>query len=378
MTIVFVSVILNVHQVGVADELFRLCGGNYWFVETDAPNADDGKGGTTDFSSRPYLIRAHHSPSERERALRIIREADVMVYGAAPIAYLRERLTTAKLTFVNSERWLKRGLINFLSPRLLRFLWFYHSHCHGKPVYALCSSAYAAADFRLMLAFRQRCFKWGYFTQCEPLDIVHILDSKRNDSCIRILWCGRFIGWKHPETMIALAERLRHDGIPFVINMIGSGELSSRIQQQIESNLLENHVRLLGSVSNDEVLRLMRSHHIACFTSDRREGWGAVLGEAMSNGCCPVSSVATGATPYLIRDGVNGLSFDLNRRDDLHSQVLRLIRHPEERERMTIEAFRTMRDVWSPAAAASRFHRLCVSLLDGTEPPIAEGPASLA
>ena len=44
MTIVFVSVILNVHQVGVADELFRLCGGNYWFVETDAPNADDGKG----------------------------------------------------------------------------------------------------------------------------------------------------------------------------------------------------------------------------------------------------------------------------------------------------------------------------------------------
>ena len=82
---------------------------------------------------------------------------------------------------------------------------------------------------------------------------------------------------------------------------------------RIKKQGLENHVHLLGKMPNGEVMEAMRSHHIFCFTSDKNEGWGAVLNEAMSSGCCPVSSIATGSTPYLIKDGVNGFSFDLDK-----------------------------------------------------------------
>ena len=58
----------------------------------------------------------------------------------------------------------------------------------------------------------------------------------------------------------------------------------------------------------------MKKHHIYCLTSDKNEGWGAVLNEAMSSGCCPVSSIEAGATPYLVKDGVNGFSFDLKKK----------------------------------------------------------------
>ena len=128
MTIVFVSVALNIHQVGVADEFYKLTNGNYWFIEVGDVNSDNSKGGDQkDFSSRPYLIQVADGEESLQKALRLIREVDVMIYAAAPLMFLKARIATGKLTFVNSERWLKRGIINLLSPRLLKQQFFYHT-----------------------------------------------------------------------------------------------------------------------------------------------------------------------------------------------------------------------------------------------------------
>lgn len=170
MKIVFVSVVLNSHQVGVADRLFDITGGNFRFIETGQTQELDKKGGE-DFSSRPYLIKAN---DKKEELYRLIEEADVMVYGAAPLEYLRHRVKTGKLTFLYSERWLKRGLKNLLSPRLFRQQLFYHLHCHGKPLYALCASAFAAGDFNMLFAFRNKCFKWGYFPPTPEINFNEI------------------------------------------------------------------------------------------------------------------------------------------------------------------------------------------------------------
>lgn len=96
MTLVFVSVVLNIHQISIADELYRLTGGNYWFIETGDFNGDNSKGGD-DFSQRPYLIRIADGEVALHKVLQIIRDADVMIYGAAPLIYLRERISTGKL-----------------------------------------------------------------------------------------------------------------------------------------------------------------------------------------------------------------------------------------------------------------------------------------
>lgn len=58
MKIVMVSCILNIHQAGVADELYRITDGNYWFIQTEMPTDEDKKGGDRDFSGRPYLVLA--------------------------------------------------------------------------------------------------------------------------------------------------------------------------------------------------------------------------------------------------------------------------------------------------------------------------------
>ncbi len=115
---------------------------------------------------------------------------------------------------------MKRGVINLLSPRLLKQQWYYHTSCHGKPFYALCSSAYAAGDFRLMQSFKKKCYKWGYFTAVPDIDIEVIQKAKRNASTVKILWVARFLQLKHPERMLQLASLLYREKVDFIINRL--------------------------------------------------------------------------------------------------------------------------------------------------------------
>ncbi len=65
------------------------------------------------------------------------------------------------------------------------------------------------------------------------------------------------------------------------------------LEKKILELNLSDKVHQLGNLSNSDVIKLMQNHQIFCFTSDRSEGWGAVLGEAMSN-ACSVSCIYSG------------------------------------------------------------------------------------
>lgn len=379
MHIAFFTNTLNHHQVGLADELYRQTNGEYTLVETTPLNQTRRKMGFIEYE-RPYKLKAYESDENKQKALEIAINADVAIMGADSFDYLEARIKrTNKLTFSFSERWLKRGLIGLSSPRLLKLMCLYHFHGgHNKPWYILSASAYLKDDFRIMHAFKDKCFKSGYFTLTPENDIENIINSKREGNKIKILWVARYLIWKHPEQMVDLASQLQEKNVEFEINMVGSGALFENITQQIKERNLSNCVHQLGNRSNDEVLELMRTHHIFCFTSDRNEGWGAVLNETMAQGCCPVSSIETGSTPYLIKDGINGFTFDLSNKNDLYEKVMYLVAHPEKREKMSIEAYRTIHNLWNPFNAAKSLLTLIDDLQNKNEISIIEGPCSKA
>ena len=68
----------------------------------------------------------------------------------------------------------------------------------------------------------------------------------------------------------------------------------------------------------------------------------------------------------------------MKKEDDLFEKVLWLIEHPEEREKMSIEAYKTMRDVWSPKNAATQLVKLCKIMQSGDGALVADGPCSRA
>ncbi|MCF0199093.1 MAG: glycosyltransferase family 4 protein [Bacteroidaceae bacterium] len=379
MKIAFFTNTLNNHQIGLADELYRQSGGRYVLIETQPLSEERRNMGFMEYE-RPYKIKAYLSEEDRQRAFDVARQADVAIMGADSYPYLEARIKAGgKLTFSFSERWLKRGLLSLLSPRLQRILCLYHWHGGKKqPWYVLCASAYLPSDYSRMFAFKDKCFQFGYFTQVKEMDIDAALASKRSASTVKILWVARFLQLKHPERMLQLAAQLRSISADFVVEMVGTGPEYNRIAAQISEQGLGDCVQLLGSMPNEEVLRKMRESHIFCFTSDKNEGWGAVLGEAMANGCCPVACRETGAAPFLIKDGENGFLFDLSTPNDLFAKVQTLILNPRQREEMSRKAYLTMTQEWNPRHAASNLLALSQALSNGGSADIASGPCAKA
>lgn len=371
--IVFVSNFLNHHQYPVASRLHRLTGGDYRFVEMEPMPESFVKGGYPDYADCPWRVRSWRSAEERAEASRLIRRADVVVYaGIYGNRDLISRVRSGKLTFEMGERWFKRGLLNLFSPNLWRSMADYHLRFgHNKP-YRLNCSAYAKRDLRLLGAFRNRCFKWGYFTELPPEPPI----SNDSRESLRILWVGRFLKLKRPELLIRAAGTLRDNDIPFHVDFIGSGPWESVMRAEILKAGLEDRISILPSVSNDEVLRQMANHDVFVFTSNRQEGWGAVINEAMSSGCAVVASRNAGSVPFLIND-TNGYTFKDSAKN-LADILLTIARNRSQAHEKRIEARRTMAEEWSADVAASRFLQLIDSLRRGEPSPFASGPCSNA
>ena len=243
----------------------------------------------------------------------------------------------------------------------------------------LCASAFTAGDYAKFGLFRGRCYKWGYFPETIRYpSIDDLIDRKAKAT---ILWCGRFLDWKHPDDAIEAAKLLKNAGYRFQLKLIGTGEMEQQLQKQaLEAGLPDSSVRFLGTMSPEDVRRHMENAGIYLFTSDRQEGWGAVLNEAMNSGCAVIASDAAGATPFLIKDGVNGSVYRSGDVQALFETLRRLLDSADLQDRLGREAYRTITEQWNAEAAAERLLQLSQALLDGEDVSrlFADGPCSPA
>lgn len=371
---------INHHQTPVADELYNMPSVEYWFIETEALPEEQRNLGYSDLSGRPYVISSYKSTEKRQQAISLINDADVVIVGAAPEEMVLERLRNNKLTFRYSERLFKKRPWYFPDPRVWMELLKKHIRYKYKSLYMLAASAYTANDVYAIGAYKNKVYKWGYFTRVDefPLEACENLDASSGESVPHIMWCARFLRLKHPELPVMLAKRLKDKGYNFHLDMYGRGEELYPTQQLVKSLAINDNVSFYGSLPNEEILKEMRKHEIFLFTSDRNEGWGAVLNESMSNGCAVVASNLIGSVPFLIQDGENGMVFKSGDLDSLTQKVCYLLDNPTERLEMAKKAIHTMRVIWSPANAAKRFVELAHKLLADEITSYTDGPCSKA
>lgn len=376
MKIAYFSVVLNIHQVHIADELYELTNHDFVFVELIKPEDLDKKGGKSDYSSRPYLLQSWIDEEHKLSAKEIAETAEVAVFGGyMALEFQKARLKRGLLTFEMGERWIKHWQ-SMVSPRLLSNLWYHFSQgWYKKPLYKLCSSAYGARDQYRLHTFKNRCYKWGYFTEV-PIVYKPLNDNSSGE--FSIMWCARFIGWKHPELAIKLARRLKDNDYKAQIDLYGIGVELEQIKEYSKKLDVLDCVFFKGSVPNEEILDAMRRHDIFIFTSDHNEGWGVVLNEAMGNGCAVVASNEIGSVPYLIKDYENGLTFKSGSVDSLYEKVSYLLDNPAKIKQMSSSAYKTIKDIWSPRQAAINFMALIDGLEKGKDISIKEGPCSKA
>ena len=366
MNLIFISNFYNHHQHGLCQALYYGTKA-FYFLETSSMDQERRQLGWTIDNLPPYVTS---DPS-------VLDQADIVIAGSAPEALIHRAIVAGKPIFRYTERPLKNGPepLKYL-PRLIRW---HRRNPPGSPIYLLCASAYTAADYASFGLFHNRCYQWGYFPEAiRYLSIDDLIGCKANAT---ILWCGRFLNWKHPDDVIKVGKKLRDAGYHFKIEMIGTGELEQQLKQQAsETGLLETSIRFLGSMSPEAVRRHMENASIYLFTSDRQEGWGAVLNEAMNSGCAVVASDAAGATPYLVNDGVNGSVYHSGNIQELYEKVRQLLENTTMQYSFGKAAYQTITELWNAEVAAKRFLQLSQALLNGTDTSglFANGPCSPA
>lgn len=349
-TVVFASNYFNHHQSSFCQSMYERLGDKFTFVQTQEVEEERKRLGWGEGVLPLFVKKSYDSDSAELECKTLIDNADIVIIGSAQNHFVENRIKSGKLVLRYSERQLKKGLELWKYPYRY-FKWHKQNPKHAN-IYLLCASAYTASDYAKFGLFKNRCYKWGYFPQVRKYnDMNELIKSKRPAS---ILWVARHIDWKHPELPILVARRLKSENYSFKMSLIGNGVLEEKIQNMIKEFSLEDCVQMLGSMKPNQVREHMERSQIFLFTSDRNEGWGAVLNEAMNSACGVIASGAIGSVPYLINNTENGLIYQDGNFDDLYFNVKRLLDDPDMAARMGQAAYETMITEWNAETAAER------------------------
>ena len=373
MKVTMVSNYINHHQIPFCSAMYGALGADYAFIQTEPMEQERVSMGWKEEKALPYVYCGYEQP---EVCRKLIETSDVVIWGGVEDeTWLKPRLEAGRPVLRYCERMYKTGLWKAVSPKGLWKKYHDHTRHNNKPVYLLCAGAYVPLDFRVIRAYTGKRLRWGYFPETRHYDVDNLLAEKAPE----ILWAARWIDWKHPELMVELARKLREKGLPFHITMVGDGEVRPQVEQMIWESDLAEYITLTGVMGPDGVRGKMEQASIFVMTSDREEGWGAVVNEAMNSGCAVVAGHMAGCVRYLIEDGRNGFIYRDGDAGELAEKVSRLLTEEGLCERMGRSAYDTIVTLWNAETAAARLLKLCEQITKGEEITFCEeGPLSQA
>lgn len=352
--VVFVTNIYNHHQSEVASELYRLTKGKYLFATTEIMSDERRNMGWGREEIPPYVLQAEQSDEKRETLQKEIDEADYVLAGGKYFgSLLKTRRKKGKINFHYFERIFRKEPPKWQMPlRIIKNWWRFGRYQNE---YLLCASAFAARDFTKTKVFSDKTYKWGYFTKVKKYNLEELFSGKRKNDTVSLIWVGRLIELKHPEVSVLAAKRLAQEGYTFKLNIIGNGEMENQLHSMILEYGLQEYVNMPGAMTPEQVRLYMEKSDIFLFTSDFREGWGAVLNEAMNSACAVIASHAIGSVPFLIKNGENGMIYHNDDQEEFYSDIKQLFDNPGLRIRLGTSAYQTIYNLWNPQIAAERF-----------------------
>lgn len=292
---------------------------------------------------------ARFDPSYDEDTLRALLDADILIEAVRNFDLMRLRLRCGKVVYYTSERWFKpfridapknserakgvgvyvSGFLKMLFPfAIKRALAFMRMMRDGGPFYYLPIGVIAARDMARMcglmngdircvfrsprLSFENRPFgkisaedgndkrycldkmrMWGYFVEPPKDEVKGKLNAGDLRKARRILWVGRFLGWKKVDTLIKAVR----GGVDLELDIFGAGPDESRLKKLAAGC---GNINFEGMKPLSEIRSQMRSHDIYVLSSNAFEGWGAVVNEALEEGMKVVGTYEAGASATIL------------------------------------------------------------------------------
>ena len=154
---------------------------------------------------------------------------------------------------------------------------------------------------------QERLTRWGGI----PSEIVHPPPPPREYRCdgygAELLVASRLTPLKRIDLVLDALREPAASSVRCVI--VGDGEERDRLAARIDAEGLASRVRLLGHVTDAELVDLLATCRAVCFPA-AREDYGLVTVEAFASAKAVVTCRDSGGPTELVEDGVNGLVVD--------------------------------------------------------------------
>lgn len=159
---------------------------------------------------------------------------------------------------------------------------------------------------------------------------------------------------KNQALLLTATRRLRDEGYPVRLLLVGDGPEREKLEAQVRELSLEKSVVFTGFQKNPaDYLGLMDVFLLPSFT----EGTSMTLLEAMCLGV-PVIASRVGGTPEIVEHEKTGFLFDSGDEDGLLKAVKTLLDDPEAQRQMTTSARKRFQQRFSARQMADQYQSL--------------------
>lgn len=161
-----------------------------------------------------------------------------------------------------------------------------------------------------------------------PVDIPKTIVARRDSSLttFRIGFVGRLQPLKNPLVLIEAVSRLRSEGVPAEVLLIGDGTQREMLEERAVQFGVVRHVQFLGYCDNPASWVCECDIYVQPSIS---EGFSIALVEAMGCGV-PVLATAVGGAPEIIDDGHTGWLLESSSADHVVAALRRAWRDRRE------------------------------------------------
>ena len=174
-----------------------------------------------------------------------------------------------------------------------------------------------------------------------------------------VVYVGRMMEYKRPDhAVIAMKEVVKKHGEARLV-MIGEGPFLHRLRELASKLDLKENVRILGKVSDDELVSVLSTSWVNVHTS-LTEGWGYSIMEASASGVPTVAYNVPGVVDA-ISPGVNGDLVESGNVKALANAILDSLNSPQS----MVESSRKYAELYSWDRAADNWEKHLKNTADG-------------
>lgn len=159
--------------------------------------------------------------------------------------------------------------------------------------------------------------------------------NKTKSSTLRLTFAGLFGKHKGVDLIIKALNELKDRDI--LLQLVGDGEELDNYKELVEQYELNNKVKFLGRINNDDMIKIYSNTDILVLPSRWPENQPVSITEALSCGI-PVIASDLGGNRELIIDDINGYLFESNNYLDLKDKILKCLDNRKHLELLSSNA----------------------------------------